>query len=450
MNALLSLRNPARLVVLFLLGLVAAAAGLDLRAGRQEAPPRLVASAGGRGALLAGAGRAPIALPPEVVLAGYQAFGRSPKEPSTPLYARSLLLEAGGVRTAVVLVELLTLPEPLAHAVQERAAAEGAACALVVASHTHSGPGGYDQAFLPQLVLGRYDPAVERAILEAVEASLVAARAELAPATLATGEALGAGLASNRDHKGEAVDQRITRVALQRPDGKMVATLARFSAHPTLNPRKVGPAGDWPGFTMERLEEQGGVAFVLPGAVGDARPTRAASPGKGAIRALLFGETIAERVGAIPLVAQEGPVALACAEVEFDLPPADVAGMVPEGLGRLASNLAAPTAPRTARAMAFQLGDLALVGVPAEPLGATAPLFERAAAARGLRGRVVGVAQGYTSYCVSEREMERRTTSAHNAWFGEALTPRVVRAAEAATAALPVPVARDATQAAAP
>src|SRR5690606_311402 len=61
------------------------------------------------------------------------------------------------------------------------------------------------------------------------------------------------------------------RILLQREDGRQVAQVLRFAAHPTLNPRGVGPHGDWPGVSMDLLEEEGGVTIILQGAVGDAR-----------------------------------------------------------------------------------------------------------------------------------------------------------------------------------
>lgn len=435
-NALPTRSLPVRFLGPCLLAVGAVVGLVDLRPTPSEAPPRVVAQAAGEGALRAGAGRSAIELPPDAPLAGYRFFGRRAEEGAAPVHVRSLLLEAGGVRTAVVLVELMTMPPTLAAAIEERARAEGAACTMVVASHTHSGPGGYDPAFLPQLAIGRYDPEVDDAILRAVASSLAAARAELAPAVLAAGESSVPQLASNRDRRSEPTDDRLTAFVLSRPDGSRVATLARVSAHPTINPKRIGPSGDWPGFAMERLEREGGVGFVVQGAAGDARPKRSAAPGRGAVRTLLFGEAVAAAVREVPLQPVADPVALGCAEVAFDLPAADVRGMVPAGLGTLVSNLAVAAAPDTAQAIAFRLGDLALVGVPAEPMARFAPELEAAAARAGLQGRVVGLAQGYVSYGIGGEELQAHSVSAHNAWFGADLAPRLAGAAEVATQAL--------------
>ena len=422
--------RPLPLAAVLLLGLLAALGTLDLRARRPAAPPRLLSASLERGALRAGAGRAGIDLPPDVVLGGYEAFGRRPEGGAADLSARALVLEAGGLRTALVLVELMTLPPSLVAAIRGRAAAAGIGCALVAATHTHAGPGGYDRALLPQLVLGAFDPAVEAAVLDAVSAAIAAAGADLGPARLAAGEIEARWLVSNRDHRGAPVDRRMTRVELARPDGGRIATVLRLAAHPTLLPRRQGPAGDWPGLLMDRLDREGGVSFVVQGAVGDARATRRASPGRRSERASTFAATVAEVAAGIELERAPGVVALGCAEAEVDLPPADLAGMMPPGLGTLVSNLADAFAPRTARVAALRLGDRAWVGTPGEPLAIDAPAIERPAAEAGVEARVVGIAQGYVSYLVGAREMEARTPSARNAWFGAALAPRLIAGAQ--------------------
>ncbi|HEY0839102.1 MAG TPA: neutral/alkaline non-lysosomal ceramidase N-terminal domain-containing protein, partial [Vulgatibacter sp.] len=208
----------ALLVSAAVAGCLVLAGTVDLRAPREERPPRILSVASGAGTLLAGAGRVRVDLPEDVVLAGYRPFGRSAtREMSTGLpdgppeiAARSLVLEVAGLRTAIVSVELMTLPPSLASRIDERLRAEGVGCSIVAATHTHSGPGGYDRAKIPQAVaVGVFDPAVEQAILDGVSASLVSAKADLGPAELAMAEAEVVG-ATNRDRRGAPLDDRLT------------------------------------------------------------------------------------------------------------------------------------------------------------------------------------------------------------------------------------------------
>ncbi len=449
--------------------------------------------------LLAGAGKAEVHLPPDLPLAGYRPFGRKASQAGTPLHVRSLLLEVAGLRTAVVVMELMTLPPALAEAVSARLRAEGAGCALVAATHTHSGPGGYDRELIQQAVaIGRYDERLVEAILDAVSASLAAAGADLDRAELAIGE-VRRPLNTNRDRPGHGTDDRLTTIRLRRPDGSRIAEVVRFAAHPTLTPRPIGPAGDWPGAAMERLEEvEGGVAFVLQGAVGDARAApvrepavariddaraastdgavglpageapspagsgssgrglgtdeegaaatvRSADPARSAPTAaamassepvVAFANELASEAGRLRAHEVALPLTLGCAEAEFDLPPPELHAVVPWPLGRLLSNLASLVAPTAARTVALRLDDLILLGVPAEPTAGAAALAEARPAEDGLRGRIVSLAQGYAGYAPLPADIVDRVFSSRYSWFGSKLAGRLEDGSRAAADAL--------------
>jgi len=434
-------RAVIRRTLVFLTGSIAAfaLASIDWRPSRPEGPPRILSAESRSGLLLAGAGKAEVRLPRDGVLAGYRPFGREPREAGPPTFARSLLLETGGMRTAIVLVELMTLPPSLAARIDEKVRAEGAACSLIAATHTHSGPGGYDRALIPQAVaVGRFDARVEDAILDAVAASLASARAELGPADLQTGEA-DVPFGRNRDRPGSAVDDRLTGLRLVRPEGAVVAQVARFAAHPTLESRIFGPSGDWPGVAMAAMEEQGGVALVLQGAVGDARADLDAARDLGGDHprgAEAFGRAVSRSMAGLSLHEVGAPVALGCAEAEFDLPGADLHAMVPPPFGNVVSNVASLGAPPSARLTALRLDDLVLLALPAEPTFRAALPAESAVARAGLRGRVVSLADGYVGYAPLPEDVEARVFSSRYSWFGPALAARLAGGAEAATTAL--------------
>lgn len=416
------------ILILFTVG------SLDWRPSRPEVPPRLVVSVGARDTWKGGAGRAELQLPADNPMAGYRPFGRTPEEEGGGVHARSLLVEAGDVRVALVLLEQMTVPSALVEKIETVARASGASCTLVVGSHTHSGPGGYDSDFLPQVAIGRFDERVERSILEGVAASLAAARSDLGPVTFSWGEEETVGLNANRDDASRPVDQRLARLRLSRSDGRAVATLLRFSAHPTLTPRPIGPGGDWPGITMEQIETGGGVAFVLPGTVGDARVAKGVAPGKGLERVVSYGRLVTSESRDLPDEALSGPLPLGCATAELSLPPADLGRMVPKVLGPLVSNLVTPWAPARARVGALRLGPIVLAGVPAEPVFDVSETIE--ARWPGNEVRVIGLTQGYVSYTPDPPAWEAGAPSAKNAWFGTALGPRVERAAETAIGAV--------------
>ncbi|MBI3947227.1 MAG: neutral/alkaline non-lysosomal ceramidase N-terminal domain-containing protein [Armatimonadetes bacterium] len=121
------------------------------------------------------------------------------------LYARALVLEAGGRRAAVVTTDLLGLDAPL---VQQIRALVAEQCGipperlLLNASHTHSGPGT-----IPLRGLGMADPAYLDVLVRHIAGAARIATDRLAPATLRFGTA-PVQVGMNRRQK--------------RPDGRMV------------------------------------------------------------------------------------------------------------------------------------------------------------------------------------------------------------------------------------
>jgi len=408
-------RSALRLAFGTLAVALVAAALVDLRPWR-PLDPRIRTHLWAEAAIRAGAGKAPVDLPPGTPLAGYRPFGRPATGPIETTFARTLVLEAGGVRTGIVLLELMTMPASLAERIGRRLRDEGIECALIAATHSHSGPGGYDRAFLPQAVaIGRFDPEVETALVEAVHASLVAARGDLGEAVVKLGERR-VWLATNRDREGAPLDDRLTKLELLRSDGTPVATILRVSAHPTLAPRDA-LSGDWPGAVMRELEEKGGIGFVLQGAAGDAMVA-------GERDLSSFAARVLAAAAGIEGIRIDQPPSLGCRVAEFGLPPPDLSAMVPRPLGRFASNLAVLFAPRTSHVVELRIGSLSLLGVPAEPTGAVGARIE---ANRGWMVRTVGLVGDYAGYAAGAADVQDRVFSGRNAWFGAELGDRLVR-----------------------
>src|SRR3954447_8249786 len=95
--------------------------------------------------LRAGAGRADI--PPDTghYLGGWTRADRTAKGAQTRLFARTIVLQKGNQKLALVSVDLFMIPGGLIKQIGDSLAARGFSeqNILVSASHTHSGPGGY-------------------------------------------------------------------------------------------------------------------------------------------------------------------------------------------------------------------------------------------------------------------------------------------------------------------
>lgn len=219
----------------------------------------------------------PLRPPLPVVRAGYGMPRASADRERDPLHVRALVLECGSRRAAVVLADLVLVPEELVRAIEERLSDRGLAGLLVVATHTHSSVGGFDGRVLAQLVgTGRYRAEVAAALVAAADAAVRGAERSLEPVSLRTSTERLPSWAVNRSSSGAPIDDALTAVFLDAADGRRVAVLAVVAAHPTLVER-TSPilSADYPGAAMARLEAAGGAALVLQGAAGDAAlPTK--------------------------------------------------------------------------------------------------------------------------------------------------------------------------------
>src|SRR6202158_6459927 len=109
-------------------------AGGDLRLERSEAA---------EGALLVGGARVDLELPLSVVVAGYPPRRSEARRILSPLRARALVLQVDRLRVALVSIDLLTMPDPLAAEIRAGVQDLLLAQVWVNAPHSHSSAGGY-------------------------------------------------------------------------------------------------------------------------------------------------------------------------------------------------------------------------------------------------------------------------------------------------------------------
>src|SRR5205085_4672790 len=101
------------------------------------------------------------------------------------LFARALVVEAGGRWLIIVGLEILLVSPDLEAEVFRRAGLPEAACALVAATHTHSGPGGtWDNALAAAMGNGSFDRAQLGAVAQAAAGAIAGATANLHSASI--------------------------------------------------------------------------------------------------------------------------------------------------------------------------------------------------------------------------------------------------------------------------
>ncbi|HET6900264.1 MAG TPA: hypothetical protein VFK70_18065, partial [Vicinamibacteria bacterium] len=368
---------------------------IDWRGRAEPRPPVVRRAFDVGGPLTAGAARVRIAPPLPVVRAGYGPRKAVAESEHDSLEVRAIVLRASGRSLAIVLADLVLVPEELSAALEARVADLRLDGVVLVATHTHSSVGGFDRRVLAQFVaMGRYRPDVAACLLERGEQALREAARHREPVHVWTAEARLSAWAENRSTPGGSVDDRLSAAALRTEGGGVVATLAVAAAHPTLFSRTAPQlSGDYPGEAMRRLGAGQGPALLLQGAEGDARP-----PGTGEEAIHTHGAFIARRVMETLASGRQGEDRLAFADVEVSLPRAEPQGIHSFLLRRPAANVVHWMVPATSCVTVVRIGNLVLLGVPGEPTALAASRMVAAlppSAVNGLAVRVVGLVEDY-------------------------------------------------------
>lgn len=365
----------------------------------------LVADSGmkrGEGELRAGAGRARIPLPEHPVLAGYAGQRRS-REKADEVYARAIVIEQGRVRAVIAAIDTLLIPEGLESEI--RARAEIPFCALIAATHTHTGPGGlWPSTIAGWIGAGAFDLAQRDAVVLATANAIAEATAGAGPAQLRVGRELWA-KGPARSRSGAAIDSELVALRLETPHGGAIATLVNYAMHPTIAPRDRLSA-DWPGAAARQIEKasSGAPALVLQGAVGNTTWDGASDPGT---RIATEAEWLLEQTAPLRGASVE------CGVKKVSLPPWQASPAVPWPFRRAVANVFALMLERKAPSGAqtrLAIGPLTLLGVPGEPVG------ELALRARPVK--LVGLADGYLGYVETPERWAAGAGESGKTYFG--------------------------------
>ena len=207
-----------------------------------------------------------------------------------PLYARTLVLDDGSIKMALVALDLIGLNPGRLPAL---ARGEGIDHVLLAATHTHGGP----------LVLNLYEPYGEfrnwpegNPYLTWAEEQILAGICAARDATEPVAMAVGRGTADigfnrrqlidgkvemvwhqnhDRSHDWGPVDREVAVWRIDRADGGPLALLANYACHPVVMGRDNALlTADFPGATMDRLETAfpDALPFFLQGGCGNIDP----------------------------------------------------------------------------------------------------------------------------------------------------------------------------------
>ena len=222
----------------------------------------------------AGFHRVDITPPAGAPLAGFAARQGVSTGIHDPLYAHALVVDNGTRAAAFVSVDVLGLAADFVHRVRQTIAARTGLRehgVMVSATHTHSAPVTVSTFFNPGASLDQaYMDRLASAIVEAVATAWERRR----PARVGVGSGKVSGIGRNRRTPNHLpVDDEVGIIKVALPDGRPWGVLVNHACHPTvLGPDNLLMTGDFPAFTVERVESAlgaGSFALFVNGAQGN-------------------------------------------------------------------------------------------------------------------------------------------------------------------------------------
>ncbi len=364
------------------------------------------AEAAGFSQVRAGVAQEPFLFESRVPLAGYSRRHGVPSQGVHDMVGvRALVIEDADTTVALVSCDLLVIDEQLFAAVRDRLLAQALppqTTLILAATHTHSGPGAYGRKFAEKISMGHFDPQVFETLVRTIVKTVILAHEHLVTVRVAYETERTEGLIKNRVEAEGLTDPDLVVAAFYSVSGRQpMAIIVNFSAHPTaLGAWNKYLSADYPGVVTRHIESRypGSVCLFFAGSVGDQAPVKA---GIGFERAEWIGQTLAQDVERLLEKAHpEEASAVDELQEQLPLPPAKVRFNVRFGLPHWISRRLVDD---DATLSLVTVGTIAFLGVPCDLASDLGADLKQAASARGFHSVIVGFADDYIGYCVTEQ-----------------------------------------------
>jgi hypothetical protein len=354
-----------------------------------------------------------------IFLAGFQNDRRATAVHSE-LYARALALRLDEQAFVLVVCDLIGLGRPDVEDIRAALAARGVQTELVVAcTHTHSGPDTIGLWGSRPTVSGVdtvYMAALKQTIMAVAEEALTFC----CPVKLRSATTTLPGYIANLRTPG-LVDDQLTALQFEKPDGEIVATLLNLACHPeVLDETSFAISADYAGAACQIVEaEVGGMALHVSGALGGMlSPAITQRDGAGVAA---MGRAYAE--AALAALAQ-APLAdisqLVVRRTVFDLPLANPIYTIAQENGIIRRRDSSESVSTTCSYV--DLGSAQLIGLPGELLPRLG--FELKAALPGPGRVLIGLADDELGYILPDDEFVTPTDYLHpGTQYEESMSP---------------------------
>lgn len=402
--------------------------------------------------LSAGVARVDITPPLELnaPLGGYgERMNRPAEGVHDRIFAKALVLSDGKQKFALLTADIVGFPPLVKPALIESLVADGwkKDQLMLLASHSHTSIemnaiNTANTFQVPQI--GIFNQRVYEWLMPRLAQVVRDAEKNLVPVTVGTTSIELTGWNRNR-RGGKVVDPELTVTRIDKLDGKPLAALVNFTAHPTfMNGEDMLFSGDWPGHlqrTVESLLGDGVTAMYYNGAEGDQAPQ--ARPDSGESR-WERAERYGRDVGVMAYRAWEK------VKPKRDVPFASHLEVVPlpertwhpdfkktggdeYGLDeKLLTEMLPKMFPAEAELVSVRIGDLVIVGIPGEMAAELGIEIKNAAEQHtgAKHATIGGLADAWLSYILPEAEYTRGGYETSVSFYGPKLGETLVTGAK--------------------
>lgn len=375
-------------------------------------------------------------------LGGYGAREGKPAEGvHDTLYAKALVFEFAGKKSALVTLDVCSLPACLVEESLAKANIAGLTpdTVLMAASHTHGGLEGFTMdrrnvAGNPNI--GVFSEEILKFVTERVADALHKADAALQPVTAGAGVVALPGM--NRNRRGDnIVDQDLTLLRFDDAKGKPYVLLVNYTSHGTiLSEHEMLASGDWSGNmqrTVEALLRDGATCMYTNGAEGDISPTGARG-GSRWEQAEDYGRRVGIAAARLADTVKTAPVKQFTLRVEsVDLPKTQV----PPGFTKITGDeykiteeqiqqLLPVMFPSRAPVAALRVNNFEMVTFPGEAVCSIGLAVKDAARKAGIKYPCIGgLTNDGIGYILTPEEYRQGGYESTTSFYGDSLGPLI-------------------------
>lgn len=410
------------------------------------------------GASLAGYGGPPrreltlVTLPLNAAALAGTCFDPTPADPAVlfrpstgkkdAVNARALVLANDSRKIAIVKLDTIGMSRRLRDDLVTAARSLGIAASdlVVLATHTHSGPGGVSKQILWEVAAADcYADAVYKAILQAATSALTQANAGLQPAQLGVGSSTVLNASENRDGRPMVIDRTLGLIKITTSTAAPIAALFNFAVHGTgYDATNMQLSSDCMG-AMENAVETGipgVVAIFTNGAEGDIAPASGQTVAQ-------VGQTVGSAVVALwPTIstAASGALSSAFKDVAMPAPSLNPAGCMPlPGTSTTLCSLSGfpPTLPldpdwlsTTLPFQAVSIDSTVLVAIPGEAITEVGGDIKQYGGTKGFAHTyILGLANDHGGYFTNLAQYQAGSYEGQSTLYGPTTGSVVVQSA---------------------